>query len=121
MKSQITFEQDVYKGRDNQIVLTLTEDGQAADITSTTKVILTLYPPSNSEVATSPITIDSDTNPSWFDWSSGGGVLKISLGEASIPEETYLVRLVLIDSTTPKGLVWIDPESAVRLRVNFWE
>jgi hypothetical protein len=96
----------VYLGRDNQIDLVLSEDGTAiADHTVVTRAVL-LFGGSDTLLAADPyLTIDSATDPSYFDFSDIAKLI-LTLGAAPIPKGRHHVRMVVYVSGAPSGVGW---------------
>lgn len=102
-----TLTETVYLGRDNAIELVLSADGAVQDLTAVTQV----------DIVDSGCTwsVSSATSASAFDWSSNptGGVLKMSLGDETIPAGTYRCKIVVYDPTNTDGVVWGEIRLAV--------
>ena len=100
----------VYIGYDNAIRLALTEDDDA---------LMTAYPtlsPSRWVLTiqhTTPITFDSATAASAFDWDSTDSILELYLGPEVTEEIGYTAAtLVMYDATLfPNGLVLLHPST----------
>ena len=92
----------VWFGRDNTIDLLLKSDGSAYDLSSATTIAMVF----------SGVTITSDVQPSWFDWTTSSlttGQVNISLGTAgaSIPSGVvYQAELIVYTSTSTSGVLW---------------
>lgn len=92
----------VYKNRDNTIDLEMRADGQAQNITGTTRMVLTI----------GDTVIDSQFFANAFDWSTNGasGQLTLSLGQLNailaMRNATYRATLDFYDATYTSGLRW---------------
>jgi hypothetical protein len=87
-----------YIGYDNTIDIKLLEDGETVDLSSVTRMTLTV----------AGATIDSLEDPDVFDWSAGDGVLVLALGDQELTAGTYRARLVVYDEKHDDGIVWED-------------
>ena len=96
----------LYLGYDNGIDLTLKADDVAVDLSSVTRMIL-------RDVACT-WEVDSTTSPGAFDWSAGGGVISLILGDEPITPGAYSCWLIVYDPTNTDGVVW---EEQLRLTV----
>jgi len=90
----------VYRNRDNIISLELRANGEAQDITGTTRMTL----------AIGDKTIDSNLASGVFDWTTNGagGQLDLTLGHQGLEKGTYTATLTIFDLTYPNGLCWGD-------------
>ena len=89
----------VYNGRDNTNDLLLLADGSAQDLGPVTRMVL-------SE-RSGLFSIDSQSAPAAFDWSTGTtGKVILSLGDQAIAAGTHVCRLIVYDPTNPDGIVW---------------
>ncbi len=92
----------VYKNRDNTVDLEMRADGQAQNITGTTRMVLTI----------GDTVIDSQLYAGSFDWNTNGanGQLSLTLGLLAnlikMRAATYLSSLVFYDATYTSGLRW---------------
>ncbi|MBW8001767.1 MAG: hypothetical protein FVQ80_07055 [Planctomycetes bacterium] len=92
----------VWLGRDNTIDLLLKSDGSAYDLSSATTIAMVF----------SGVTINSDAQPSWFDWTTSSlttGQVNVSLGTAgtSIPSGfVYDAKLIVYTSSNTRGIIW---------------
>ncbi len=93
-----------YLSRDNKVDLEARVDGATIDGAVVTRTQLSLT--NDSGAAT---IIDSNTKPDVFDWSVGGGVLRLDLGAEGLAKGDYTARLFIFDASNPAGLVWGDP------------
>jgi hypothetical protein len=98
----------IYKGRDNTIDLQLSSDEGVADLSGVTKVELV-------DTFGSLGTISSDDFPSAFDWSSGDGVLVLSIADAEtitdgvsnmVVNSTHRFNVIVYDSENTNGVDW---------------
>ncbi len=93
----------VFNGRDNVIEWTLTEDGEAFDLSAVTRYIIDFD---------GTQTADSNVDPSAFDGSGGvTGVLRLQLGQLTTPIDpgTYHdAKLVIYTAAATAGIVWQD-------------
>lgn len=97
----------VYRGTNHVVALTLykrnfsTRELEIADLTSVTRMVLSF----------GTTDIDSDIQPSGFDWDDGYGLVKLYMG-AFIPVGwNGPVKLTVYDPDNPLGIVWI-PDAA---------
>lgn len=90
----------VYRNRDNVNSLELRANGQAQDITGTTRATLQV----------GDNLIDSALVANVFDWSTNGanGQLDLTLGHQKLEVGTYTATLTIFDLTYPNGLCWGD-------------
>jgi len=88
----------VYLGKDNTIDLLLKADGEAQDLSDTTRMTLGL----------DDTVIDSATSPDAFDWDTGTtGKLVLALGAEAIDAGVYKrAVLVVYNADNPNGVVW---------------
>jgi len=89
----------VYNGHDNLIDLVLKADDVAVDLSSITKIILTV----------GAKTIQNLTGTSWpIKWLALGvtGKVSMKLGDESIPVGRYIAQLDVYDSTNTNGIHW---------------
>jgi len=97
----------VYIGRDNVIRLSLLEDGAA---------FATAYPtvtPTRWVLSFGTNEIDSDTDPSAFDWDAVNSILQISLGDLISAASDYAAaELTVYSADWPDGIVWIHPTAS---------
>lgn len=95
MKTEIA-----YLGHDNSIDLVLKADGAAVDLTSVTRMTLSL----------GSVLIDSDngsTDPiRWTKSDYVTGEVRLFLGGISAPPNTYDAWLVVYDPSNVDGIVW---------------
>lgn len=84
----------VYRGRDNALELSFTEDGQPKAASSLSKVELHF---DNGKV------VSSVEYPQLFDL---GSVAKVKLGLASVPKGEWSIGVVGFDEQAPNGLVY---------------
>ena len=86
--------EDVYLTHDNEISVTVKNDGVTYDISSATRVTLKV----------GATTIDSSTSADAFDWGDGDGIIKIALGEETLNTGNYPAALVVYDAVNTNGL-----------------
>jgi hypothetical protein len=90
----------IYNGRDNTVDLLLKADGAAVDLAAVTRM----------QLVVGATTIDSQTHPTYFDWSptpAVTGKLLLTLGAAGLSVgERQVAQLVVFDPSNPLGLVW---------------
>ena len=87
----------VYTGRDNSIDLLLTENGVSIpNYTALIRIVMTL----------GVTVIDSDLQPSAFDWT--GNKLICKLGLSGIPAGEHTAKVETWDVSNPNGVVWTD-------------
>lgn len=97
----------VFAGRENAIRLELREDAEllmaAYPDLAPTRWVLTMAAPT-------PITVDSDTAPSAFDWDAVTSVLTLRLGaQLTTALGPALCTLLVYDALFPNGAVLIHP------------
>jgi hypothetical protein len=90
----------VYRNRDNINSLELRANGEAQDISGTSRMILTI----GDEA------IDSNLTADVFDWATNGvgGQVDLTLGHQGLEKGTYTATLIVFDLTYPNGLCWGD-------------
>lgn len=110
----------LYSDRDNSIDLLLKEDGAAQDLSSVSRMILSLgtYVRDISDFSESYAIDYNDYNDA-FDWDTGTqGKVIISPGAAAaalgIPAGKYTGFLIVYDPTNTDGIVWDDPDNILR-------
>ena len=92
----------IYNDRDNRNDLLLSDDSSGtmtvSDLTNVTRILLQI----------GGVTLDSDTDPGYFDWATDGaeGKLYLTLGDASLVEGHFLGSLIIFDPTHTDGLFW---------------
>lgn len=92
-----------YDGYDNTIDLLLkagaSEDALTAqDLSAVTRMVLT---------DDANIDIDSDVEDGAFDWDTGTtGKVIIAIGDQSIADGSYEVKLIVYDPSNTNGIVW---------------
>lgn len=87
----------VYKNRDNTVDLLLKADGVAIDLSAITKMGL----------VGDGWAVDSDSDPTVFNFSTGGGVVVLSLGSISaIPTGKGRVAIIIYDDDNTDGICW---------------
>ena len=93
--------------RDNQIDLTLLEDGTSiGDHTTITRAIL-LFGQGKNLLSPDPyLTLDSSTDPSYFDFTDASKLV-LKLGAASVPKGPHNVSLVIYTTDFPNGAEWV--------------
>lgn len=89
--------EQIYNGRDNTIDLLFTEDGASILHSAITRVTVTLNDPDNT-------VIDSDINPTAFDW--GAGKMVLIFGHLGLPVGGWNAEFVLYDLGNGSGVVW---------------
>lgn len=101
-------EQTVYNGRDNTIELALLKDGVAIDCTALTRCMVM------TEASDGTIrTLDSQSDPEWFDCSHADKVV-MRFGHAALTAGRYKATLIVYDTSRPNGIVWQDFVMVVR-------
>lgn len=100
----------VYIGSLNPAQVTFYRGGTAIDFTSVTRMTVEFR-----ETAT---IIDSDTNPTMFDWSAGGGVVDFIFGQSAVIAGVYSLKIKMFDSVHPypTGQTLIDFEHDLKFR-----
>lgn len=93
----------VYVNRDNTIDLALYENNVLINHTTITRV----------QVLIGSRTLDSYTNPNYFDMTSASK-LKLKLGGASLTDGQYKAQLVIYDAVNYNGIVWGELTITVR-------
>lgn len=89
----------VFRERDNDIRLLLTEKGQPVpDLTPIMRITL--------EVG--GVLLDSNQHAGVFNWHTDPTMLVLKLGAANIPEGEYMASLVVYALDHPNGLVWTE-------------
>lgn len=111
MAIEKTISERVWIGHDNAIKLTLTNDGVAADISGTTRATLEF----------GGVTLDSAVDTGAFDWSSGGGLLIMTLGTHVTEPYNGFSVLTIYSGANPNGLVWIGNAGNCRLELHIIE
>lgn len=103
--------QRVYNGRDNKIDLALRQDGQPVSATILTRVQFEMHPKDGG----SEVVIDSNTSPNAFDLTQVKkvgdvvvNIVRLILGDESIPAGHYDGWLVGFDADHTDGLVWAE-------------
>lgn len=97
----MTIEEIVYLGKDNDFRLILTSDGTAVSLAAVTKIILA--------DAGGVYDLDSESNPTFFDWTTGAtGEIIFRLGAATNPAAKYTYSLYVLDPTNTNGIYWGD-------------
>ena len=89
----------IYKDRDNIASIQLDADGEAQDISSLTRVTMTL----------GDLLVDSSLHSGVFDWTTYGsdGQLDIAAGHVSkLQTGQFTSQVTVYDATYPNGLVW---------------
>jgi len=93
-----------YIGRDNSTDLLLEADNVAIDATVLTRAVV------NLKSDTGSLDVDSDVEATLFDFTTGGGVVKIKLGLAiGVAVDEYQAKLTIYDASNTQGIVWGDP------------
>lgn len=85
----------VWLGRDNPVHLQLQSDGASIDHTAITRLVVVLGGTS----------LDSQTNPSWFDFSNIERVI-LKFGQSGVAAGAYRARLIVYDDAHPNGQTW---------------
>lgn len=102
----------VFPNRGNVLKVRLQSGGRVQDLTSITRVTLTV----GSTV------VDSDVNPEAFDWASESvvGVLLLRLGGVLTTGTTGFVKgtITIYDPDFPEGLVWEQSCTVPNLLIN---
>ena len=86
-----------YKGRGNDVVMTLTNNGVAVPPASVAKV----------EVRFGTYSFDSAANPSLFAFESAG--IRLKFGAMDAPAGLHAMTLIIYSADHPGGVVWGDP------------
>ena len=95
-----------YIGRDNSTDLTLETNGVAIDASILTRAVVSL------KSGNASLNIDSASQSSLFNFTSGNGVIKIKLGLATgLAVGEYQASLTVYDATNTQGIVWGNPFS----------
>lgn len=90
----------VYLGHENSIDLILKADGIAVNLTSVTRITLTLG-------ATLIDSDNGDTDPiRWAKVGYATGEIRLFLGDQLITADNYQAPLVVYDPTNTDGIVW---------------
>jgi len=91
----------IYKDRDNAIDLQLSSDSGVADFTGVTKVELV-------DSLGGLETINSETNSSFFNMTTGNGILKLSLGmmDGLVVGSSCRFSIILYDDDNTHGVNW---------------
>lgn len=97
----------IFLGRDNENELDILQDGEPADFSGITRMLLTFEG--------SPVVVDSLTNPG-IDWTPDGRVM-LRLGELDIAPSKYLATLIAYDPVHDDGQVLFH---AAQGRLQFW-
>lgn len=96
----MTTEVQFYLERDNTALMTLTQNGIAADLDAITKVEF-LYPDGS---------IDNITNPELFTFESTG--IRLKFGALNLVAGEYDMQLVIYSADHLNGILW---DSSVRI------
>jgi hypothetical protein len=114
-------EQTVYLGTDNVIALALRSDieiithiadtqddtiAQTHGHPTITRCVLRIMP-IVGDSTDAQVTIDSNTQPTWFDFSEPT-VLKMKIGGATINPGRHVTRISVYETGIVNGLVWGD-------------
>lgn len=91
-----------YTGLDNTVDIKLTVSGAGADLSAVARFVLTLKSGTETVVFDSDISADAGV----FDATQGGGVIKLSLGDKSLPEVRWAASIVTYDPSNPQGVYW---------------
>ena len=91
----------IYKDRDNSIDLQLSSDSGVADFSGVTKVELV-------DTFGGLATISSVANSSYFDTTTGDGILKLSLGGVDnlVAGKVHRFDVILYDASNTNGVNW---------------
>ena len=91
----------IYADRDNAIDLQLSSDSGVADFTGVTKVELV-------DSLGGLGTINSETNSSFFNMTTGNGILKLSLGLVAglVVGKNHRFSIILYDPDNENGVNW---------------
>ncbi|MDY0186213.1 MAG: hypothetical protein RBR43_10100 [Desulfuromonadaceae bacterium] len=92
-------EETSYEGYDNRIDLTLQDDRHGDMANSNLSSV------SRMKLVGGGISIDSEISPEVFDWSTGNGLLTLSLGDV-LSAGIYVLYLAVMDTHNPDGVVW---------------
>lgn len=95
-----------YTGRDNEIHLTLLEDGASfGDHTQITRAVLE-FGGGQTFMSPSPyLTLDSSVDSSYFDFTDATTLI-LKLGAATIAKGRHNVRLTVYTALLPNGATW---------------
>lgn len=87
----------IHSGKDNTFTVEFTKDGVAYDLSPATKIEFTL----------NGTTVDSITNPTYFDFSTGtDGRIEFSLGGAGyVQNDSGLATIIAYDPVNTDGIV----------------
>lgn len=86
-----------YKGRSNDVLMTLTNNGAAVAPASLTKV----------EVRFATYVFDSAANPTLFAFETTG--IRLKFGAMDAPAGLHAMTLIIYSADHPAGVVWGDP------------
>ena len=114
------YTEPVYLGTDNVIAISLsreTKDITHIDDSSADTVVNKHTHPTVTrcklrvkkiidDPADTDLTIDSNTNPSWFDLASDPEIMKMKLGAASIKPGRHVAEMTVYEASTPLGVLW---------------
>jgi len=93
-------EEKIYLSHANSVNRELTSNGVAQDLASVTKITATF----------GDVTIESIDNENgvitWAKTEYDTGEIRLKLGEEAIAAGTYLVYIVIYDTSNPTGIVW---------------
>ena len=102
-----TVSYDVFTGADNQIRLSLTEDGTPmVDHTVITRMVLSIGPGDTLLSAAPHTEIDSSVDAGYFDLTQAAYVALI-LGAAGLAAGRHIARMTIYTSTYPNGAAWL--------------
>ncbi len=90
---------EIFKNRNNTLEFTLLESGQAVDLTVVERMVLDV----------GGVTIDSDAEPSRFNWMLGDGKLVIEYNGVDFPLGTQKFYLIVYTGKQRAGIVWNSP------------
>ena len=93
----------VYIGNNNTIDLQFIADGNVIDGSVITRTVLVI----------GSTTVDSSIVSGVFDWTTGNGILKMSLGNQSLTAGEYEATFTLYDAGNPSGIRWEDEDGLV--------
>jgi hypothetical protein len=85
-----------YKGRDNSVTLTLTNNGVPVAPASITKL----------EFKFDGGAIDSVADPAVF--AFGPTSIRLNFGDSDLPEGTYQMMMIVYSADYPDGVVWAE-------------
>jgi len=85
-----------YLDHDNVIDVQLQADREPVDLSKVTQMDLVF----------DDVVISSKDYPGVFDWTVGGGLVRIRLYGMQLERRYYDAKLIVYDDSTPHGIVW---------------